>query len=51
MALTTSEPRKDGFEKRTFECGKCHRAETRMVADPLKSNRVAKLTNSIVPPN
>jgi hypothetical protein len=50
MALTRSEPRKDGFEKRIFECGKCHHVETRMVADPLRSDRVTGLARSVVPP-
>jgi len=51
MALTKSETRKDGFEKRAFECTKCHYMETRMVADPLRSDTLARLANSVVPPD
>jgi hypothetical protein len=50
MALTKSEPRKDGFEKRMFECGKCHRGEIRMVADPLRSDRLTRIARSVAPP-
>jgi len=51
MTLTKSELRKDGFEKRIFECRKCRSLETKMVADPLRSARIAKLANSLAPPN
>ena len=51
MALAKSEPRRDGFEKRIFEWGKCHYIETKMVADPLRSEQISRLANSIVPPS
>ena len=51
MALTKSELRRDGFQKRIFECNKCHFMVTKMVGDPLKSETVSRLANSVVPPN
>jgi len=51
MALAKSEPRKDGVEKRIFECSKCRFMMTKMVADPLKSDPIARLANSVVPPS
>jgi hypothetical protein len=51
MALIRSESRKDGFEKRTFGCAKCKFIETKMIADPLKSDAVARLANSMRPPS
>jgi tRNA(Ile2) C34 agmatinyltransferase TiaS len=51
MRLAQSEPLKDGFEKRVFECGKCKTIETKMVADPLKSDAVARLANELMPPS
>jgi hypothetical protein len=50
MLLTRAEPRKDGFEKRVFECAKCHEIEIKMVADPLRSDKVVRLANSVLPP-
>jgi hypothetical protein len=50
MALTKLEPRQDGFEKRIFECTKCHFMTTKMLADPLRSDTVRRLANSVVPP-
>ena len=50
MALTRSEPRKDGFEKRIFECTKCRFMTTKMVADPLRSDTVSRLADSVLPP-
>ena len=41
MVTTAAIPDSEGFEKRTFECLKCHNVETRaMVADPIKSSEV-----------
>jgi hypothetical protein len=38
MVTLGSEDAPDGFESRTFECRKCHRTETRLLAaDPLKT--------------
>ena len=51
MALQRTHAQKDGFEKRMFECAKCHYIETKMVADPLKSDAVARLAQSIRPPS
>ncbi|MDB5583503.1 MAG: hypothetical protein JWR80_8679 [Bradyrhizobium sp.] len=50
MDLASSAPRKDGSEKRIFECGKCHYVETVMVADPLTSSNLERLTNNVRPP-
>jgi exosome complex RNA-binding protein Csl4 len=43
-------PLADGSEQRTFECPKCDSIETRTVADPLKSDAVARLTTYVRPP-
>jgi len=43
-------PLPDGSEQRTFECPKCDLAEIRMVADPLKSEAVERLTIYVRPP-
>jgi hypothetical protein len=51
MRLAQSESFKDGFEKRVFACGKCKTIETKMVADPLKSDAVARLANGLMPPS
>jgi hypothetical protein len=51
MALIRSETGKDGFEKRTFGCLKCNIIETKMIADPLKSDAVARLADSMRPPS
>jgi hypothetical protein len=41
MVTIAFAPDAKGFERRTFECLKCHHAETRlMVADPIKSSAV-----------
>jgi hypothetical protein len=38
----------DGFENRTFECHKCHHAETRLLAaDPLKAGGVGWLSGEL----
>ena len=50
MMLARMAPLPDGSEKRTFECPKCESIETRTVADPLKSEAVARLTANIRPP-
>jgi hypothetical protein len=50
MALLKSEPRKDRFEKRIFECTRCHFMTTKMVVDPLKSGTISRLANCVVPP-
>jgi hypothetical protein len=51
MALIRLESRKDGFEKRTFGCAECKLIETKMIADPLKSDAVARLADSMRPPS
>ena len=51
MTLAKSEPRKGGFEKRILERGKCHYIVTKMVADPLRSEQIARLADSVVPPS
>ena len=37
-------------EKRIFECVKCGATEIKLVADPLDSNELTRLTNNIRPP-
>ena len=51
MALIRLESRKDGFEKRTFGCAECKLIESKMIADPLKSDAVARLADSMRPPS
>lgn len=50
MALVRISPLPDGSEKRMFECEKCDFVETLTVADPLKSETVARLTTNVRPP-
>ena len=50
MRLARLAPLPDGSEERTFECPKCESIETRTVADPLKSEAVARLTTNVRPP-
>ena len=50
MMLARIAPLPDGSERRTFECPKCESIETMTVADPLKSEAVARLTANIRPP-
>jgi hypothetical protein len=50
MTLARIAPLADGSEKRTFECPKCDAVETTTVADPLKSETVARLTANVRPP-
>ena len=37
-------------EKRIFECATCGATETRLVADPLDSDELTRLTDNIRPP-
>jgi hypothetical protein len=40
-----------GYDKRTFECTKCHHVETLTVAyDPMKGGVVAWLQGGLIPP-
>jgi hypothetical protein len=50
MMLARLEPFGDGSEMRMFECFKCNFVETKIVADPLKSEAVARLTENVKPP-
>jgi hypothetical protein len=50
MVLVNSECRKDGSEKRMFECVKCHFLETKMVADRSKSPAIERLATNVRPP-
>jgi hypothetical protein len=49
MNLTTIVPRPGHSEKRTFECPKCNFIETKVVANPLESEEIDRLTNIIGP--
>ena len=51
MALIRLESRKDGFEKRTFGCAECKVIESKMIGDPLKSDAVQRLADSMRPPS
>jgi hypothetical protein len=51
MMLSRLEPEGDGSQKRTFECSTCGLSETRIVPDPLHSDAVLRLADSIRPPN
>jgi hypothetical protein len=50
MNLISLAPRADRSEERTFECPKCDLIETRMVQDPLRSEAVNRLAETIGPP-
>ena len=50
MMLARISPLPDQSEQRTFECPKCDAIETRTVADPLRSEAVARLTANVRPP-
>ncbi|MDB5504699.1 MAG: hypothetical protein JWR89_4601 [Tardiphaga sp.] len=50
MALAHREPRRDGTEKRTFECQRCNFITTKIVADPLGSPSMSALTRNLKPP-
>jgi len=50
MRLARISPLPDRSEQRTFECPKCDAVETRMVADPLKSESIVRLTTNVRPP-
>ena len=50
MALIRLESRKDSIEKRTFGCAECKVIESKMIGDPLKSDAVARLADSMRPP-
>jgi hypothetical protein len=51
MMLASTEYRKDGAEKRTFDCLKCHFTEAKVVDDPLKSSALARLADGVRPPS
>jgi hypothetical protein len=50
MNLAGLAAQSDRSEKRTFECPHCDFTETRIVADPLTSDAVHRLTDNIRPP-
>jgi hypothetical protein len=50
MNLSDLALRSDRSEQRTFECTKCNRVETRLVADPLHSEEMNRLADSVRPP-
>jgi hypothetical protein len=47
MMLTGNASLPDDSEERTFECPKCDFIETRVVADPLKSEAIERLTTYV----
>jgi len=51
MRLARIQPLADGSEKRLFECSKCDLLETKIIADPLRSEPISRLTESIKPPS
>jgi hypothetical protein len=50
MELVRTVLSKDGSEKQMFECPKCAFIETKMVADPLESETIRRLTENVRPP-
>jgi len=50
MMLVLIESRENNSEKRTFECPRCDLFETKIVPDPLRSEALTLLANSIKPP-
>jgi hypothetical protein len=50
MNLSSIIARPDHCEKRIFECPKCDFIETKMVADPLKSEEVTRMADNLGPP-
>jgi hypothetical protein len=50
MNLASIALRPDRSEKRTFECPKCDFIETRVVSDPIRSEEINRMANSIKPP-
>jgi exosome complex RNA-binding protein Csl4 len=50
MTLVRITPLLNRSEERMFECQKCSHIETRTVADPLKSEAVARLATNLRPP-
>jgi hypothetical protein len=50
MLLARITPQQNGSEQRMFECTKCGFIETKVVADPLKSDPVKRLTGNVRPP-
>jgi DNA-directed RNA polymerase subunit M/transcription elongation factor TFIIS len=51
MDLAQVKTRSDGSEKRIFECSKCKFVETKLLADPIKSEANCRLAAGIRPPN
>lgn len=50
MRLANVIPGAGRSEKRIFECAKCGATETKLVADPLDSDELNRLTHNIRPP-
>jgi hypothetical protein len=50
MMLARIEPYGEGSEKRTFECSKCSAVESTVVSDPISSEAIARLTQTVRPP-
>lgn len=50
MMLVHIAPLQHGSERRMFECPKCHTTEITVVADPLQSEEVERLTTNVRPP-
>ena len=51
MELLSAATKSDNSEKRIFECQKCHYIETKIVADPLTSREVQRLTSGLQRPS
>lgn len=51
MGLLSASPKPDNCEKRIFECPKCRFIETKVIADPLTSNDIRRLTSHLQPPS
>ena len=51
MDLAQVQTQPDGSEKRIFECCKCKFVETKLLADPMKSEAVSRLAEGVRPPS
>gem|GEM_PF-874810 len=51
MDLAQVQTQPDGSEKRIFECCKCKFVETKLLADPMRSEAVSRLAQGVRPPS
>jgi hypothetical protein len=51
MTLAGRQARRDGSEKRSFECAKCNFIATKIAGDPLRSDALIHLSHNLRPPS